>query len=627
MAVRELIFDQWTSLSFKRAMQKPKDAGELHGQRWRLPSWIGSENERRLTAYTVLQAYIDNAAREFLATEDAEQREDHREYGDAAVIVESIVDALLGETQKIVIDEAIAEEPEADAEELLEFFEDWAIRERFHQKMVEVETNSVGLGDAVYVLGWSSDKNRVRVRTYDPGFYFPVLDDMDEDDYPRKVHIAWQIEGRNGEPDRIRRITWELGNIERRLETQAEARERLGFDDDVLVNEERLLMVLHDGDDEDEDGFPVRQYEWNDDLSYTTCFMSDGVWTAPDVHRGYGLDDFDESKAKWRTNGDGEEVRLLDIGVDFIPVIHIPNTIAMQAHFGKSSLSTILQVLDDLSNADTDLQAASATAGSPILALQGSNLREGERPTYRPGEIFETGDGTMNVMSTADALDALLKYIDSLLRRLSSNARLPESILGRIKPSEVPSGLALSLSFGPLVSMVRKMRMVRDEKYPLLLKFIWRMTLANSDEDVPVVWYDSKIQFGRYLPSDRAAVVNEVRELLAVNGISIEQAVKELQAVGYAIDDAVEEVQRIIARDFLNADRLRAALQGQIDEVREFLGMKPLTDDEREKRLPPSLQPGPTDPNAPRNDPTLQDPDNVRPNQLRERQPPKRTET
>ncbi|MFJ5534004.1 hypothetical protein [Streptomyces sp. NPDC093261] len=52
--------------------------------------------------------------------------------------------------------------------------------------------------------------------------------------------------------------------------------------------------------------------------------------------------------------------------VDFIPVVHIPNTIPdVGEHWGKSTLATVLQLLDELAATDTDSASASATTGTP----------------------------------------------------------------------------------------------------------------------------------------------------------------------------------------------------------------------------------------------------------------------
>lgn len=569
MTQNELLFDSWTPMSFKRALGGKKQPGIS----WAAPTWVG-EHDRRLMAYKVLQAYQDNSARVFLSTTDQNQIDQHREYGDASLIVNQITAALLGEGQEIVVPGADDEEPDEQAIALQDWLREWATAERLPLKMLETERNAVGLGDGVYVLGWDAAKRRPRLRVFDPGFYFPVLDDSNEDDFPEKVHLAWELESDKPGTRKVRRITWELGPIGPASTPGALAR---------LVGERPVPL---DGDQIDEEGRITRNYPWNDEPSSVTCYLTDAIWTLDMAANN--LDDLTGGSAVYAIDADGE-VNLRDLQIDFIPVIHEPNTVAIQDHYGRSSLATILQILDDLSNADTDLQAASATTGKPVIALSGATFGE-RRPSYRAGEVFEVGDGRMDVLDTSQALDALIKYVEFLLSRMSTNSRVPESVLGRVKPSEVPSGIALALSFGPLASMVGEMRLVRDEKYPLLLKFAQRLAVAGQAPGVPTNFLLAKVEFGSYLPQDQAAAVELVAKLLEQKAISVETAVRILMAAGLPIDDAVEEVERIQSRDFAGADELLSAT-GDEDAVFDYLGRtKPLTP---RPAPPPPVPPGP----------------------------------
>ena len=62
--------------------------------------------------------------------------------------------------------------------------------------MLECERNAVKLGDGVYVLGWSSSKNRPVLRVYDPGFssLYGAIDDVEED--PSQSTLSIRIQKR-----------------------------------------------------------------------------------------------------------------------------------------------------------------------------------------------------------------------------------------------------------------------------------------------------------------------------------------------------------------------------------------------------------------------------------------------
>lgn len=543
------VFDAWTSVSFKDAVGAGTSRNGGPGdQGWHIaPTWVG-DNARRLQAYIVLQSFVDNASRYFLST-DAENQSLHREYGDASLIVEQIRGALIGHEQTIKVEGAddFQENPSAEASDiekkkstdakpahdLQEWFRDWAAKERFGVKTIECERDSVSLGDGVYVLTWSGKKQRVRCQVYDPGFYFPVIEDGNGD-YPTKVHIAWELppnKDRLGKRQ-VRRKTWELRDL---------------------------------------DNGAQRKYAWNDERVAEACFFTDAVYELDQAS-----DDIETLRNATPTfirNADGVECNQLDLQIDFIPVVHIPNTVAEKNHYGKSSLAAILQALDDLANADTDLALASATTGTPPIALSGATFGDTE-PVYGPGKVWQLGpEGKLTQLDTSTALKALAEYIEFLLKRISVNGRIPEALLGRVDLSGNLAGITVRLTFGPLESMVGEMRLVRAEKYPLLLRFVQRMASAGRQKDVPGEFLEATLEFGSFLPQDEAGTAELAVKLLAGKIISLETAVAMMLEVGMPIEDVQEEILRIEHRDFEGADLLLQAL-GNEEEVFKYLGRK-----------------------------------------------------
>ena len=546
----EIIFDQWTPLSFKHVLSdnRPNGAG------WLAPTWVG-KHQRRLQAYKVLHSYMENSSRFFLETTDQELIEARREYGDAELIVSTIVDALLGDDLKFVVEGAEQTDDEAKrarAIELQEWLQDWAKKELLAAHIQEVEHDAVGLGDGIYVASWSATKNRPRIQTFDPGMYFPVLwvENAADQDYPRTVHIAWEEETNDPRKYRVRRISWRMGLIQPETGIDADGQPV------YLVNDDGTPRI-RPGDAVDNEGFITRQLPWRDEPTRETCYMTDATWILERLNAD--IEDFSGATAIYNIDEEGRVIRDLDLGFDFIPLIHLPNTVAKRTHYGRSSLSVVLQILDDLMGVDTDLQAASATTGTPPIALKNATLEteNGKLRTYGPGTVFETGDGGMDILDTSRSLDALLKYATSLLERLSTNSRVPQSVLGRVRPSEVPSGIALALSFGPLESMVRKMRQSREEKYPLLLTFVMRLAqlggLITDGEILP-----ARVEFGSYLPSDKQTTVQNVTLLLQNKAISLQTAIQMLIEAGFPIDDAGAELERI-------REEAEEAMQRQIE--------------------------------------------------------------
>jgi hypothetical protein len=507
---RKLIIDTWGALAYKPAFETAAE-----GRSTTLPgptaaSWVPESARRRLAAYTVLASYDSNQSAALLGEDGA----DRREYGDASLIVDQTLSHLLGETQQIVVDGA---EDDTTAQERETLLREWAQAEQLRMRMQHAERTAVLLGDTVYLLAWSRSKVRPTLKTIDPGFYFPVLPDgaLDADDYPQRVHLAWEVpeDPASGRKGTLRRVTYELGPIG--------------------------------------DGNSSRTYPWSSRPSTATCYLTDAEWDLDQVDKTGDIDALSPARARFRTNADGEVLDRLDLQLDFIPVVHVPNTINGGEHFGQSSLLSAAQLLDDLAAADTDSQRASATTGSPILGLSGARLpvdRNTGRPLpvqVEPGMVWPLGDsGQLSTVDTSAQLAELRAYVETLRDRLSVVTRLPGSVLGTVQPSEVPSGYALQLSFGPLDAMIRSMRLAREAKYPLLLKMTQRLYQLGSVLP-PGENPRATIAFGAYLPTDLSAALDLVVRGVQAGVLSLETGVRLLVDAGFPIEDAALEVERI----------------------------------------------------------------------------------
>lgn len=629
MAVRNILLDAWSSISHKAPLREEALA---RAKNWQPRDWVPEADRRRLNAYMVLAAYKSNISRHFLNPADSDAESENREYGDAALVIDQVLAHLLGEDQAIVVpgaenydpdmeDPRIAPEPddvepvegedpvepepfepdESEVQAYLDnleagrlaeretFLREWAEKIHLELRVVDSEKNAVQFGDGVYLLGWDDDKGRATAAVMDPGFYFPVLpDSIDQYDYPTRVHFAWELPAEDFDDNvgRVRRITYELKDL----------REEIRVDEmtgEVTVEDPaRATFDASRG----REGSWVRTYPWDDTTaedykpSTQACYLSDATWKLDSTDDAVGYDDLDLSKAEWRTDDEtGYPVRDYDLGIDFLPIIHVPNTPPGGDHFGQSSLAAVLQILDDLQNADTDSQAASSTTGNPIIGISGDLvIREtGTDPTANPGrtnvqnrfvvaggQVWPLGkDGKLSVVDTSTQLKAQREYVEHLLDRLSINSRLPAVVLGRMDASQAASGFAMTLSFGPMSAMIRQMRLTRKVKYPLMLKYVQRLYQANDRLPAgPSIAAD--LRFGNYLPTDADAVLTRVTTGFNAGVLSLETGLKMLMEAGFPIEDAAEEMLRIQHRDWEGANRL-VDVTGDANDGREYLGLEP----------------------------------------------------
>ncbi|MGW6021215.1 hypothetical protein [Streptomyces sp. NPDC055099] len=555
MGLRTFLTDAWSWLNYKPVM-----AGTYDGRPHRalIPelqaTWLPDEAVRRLAAYKLLAAYDSNQAGELASLAGNEAAAERREFGDPSTFVDTTLAHLLGKSQQIIVPGAEhAKDDDATPEAVAaanvqQRLRDWAEAELLSLRMQAAERKAVLLGDGLYLLAWDPEKRRVRLKTYDPGFYFPVLeDDADPGDYPHRVHLAWEIpeDPKSGLKARLRRITYELGPIQLDSGTREQHSPQAGLGGPIVQFGDRYNPGS---------GRVERTYPWAPDLpSDVTCYLTDAEWFVDDLRRGQTIDDLPLDKAHFRTRTDGQVLHRLDLRLDFIPLVHISNTVEDGEHFGQSTLAKVMQALDELAETDTDSARASATTGAPIIGLAGARP-EVDRVTGRPkplavepGTIFTLADGgRMDVLDTSHQLAELRARVEEIRERAAVNARLPAVSLGTVDPSDVPSGYALQLSLGPLDSLVDSLRLARAHKYALLLKMVQRIHQAGYADGWPHgTPLPTRIVFGPHTPTDRTAILDEVIRGVTAGVLSLETGIRMLQDAGYPIEDARGEVSRI----------------------------------------------------------------------------------
>lgn len=586
MGLKSLVIDAWSWLNYKPVYSDP-GLGVPHRRAFpeAYASWVPDTDVRRLSSYKVLAAYDNNQAGELAEIRDGPAARERREFGDPSMFIDTLVAHVMGREQHITVPgaeqtDAGNESEAAAAERVQDLLREWAEDELLPMRMLQHERKAVGLGDGVYLLYWDPDKQRPRLRTYDPGFYFPVLpEDGDGADFPERVHLAWELpeDPKRGLKARLRRITYEMDWI-RPATASGVDREGRPVRAPVMsdaTDDSPSVPVIGSGDQVDAQGGISRQYVWNDRPSYRTCYLTDATWELGDLKGPVDVDTLPMDRARFATNSSGEVLDHLDLYLDFIPLIHTPNTVPpAEEHWGQSSLAKALQAFDELASTDTDSARASATTGMPMVAISGVTDPR-QQYDVGPGTMFKLGEnGRLTAIDTSPALRELREHGHDLADRAANVVRLPAVSLGTMDPSKVPSGYALELSLGPLDSLISGMRLARAHKDMLLLRFVQRLFLAGQHPDwAGVTPLPAKLIRGPYTPTDKAAVLEQVATAYKAGVISLETAIRMLTEAGWPIEDAEKEIEQIQARQFEQARFLADAL-GNPDEVAAFLGRK-----------------------------------------------------
>ncbi|MEU5322996.1 hypothetical protein AB0G67_40530 [Streptomyces sp. NPDC021056] len=584
---RQIVIDGWSWLNYKPVFSDPQGMPSRRVFPEAQAMWVPDQDARRLAAYKLLSAYDNNQAAQIASVIDGPEAAERREFGDPSMFIDTLLAHVLGREQHITVPGAEhdgAETPDTDtaaAERVQDLLREWAETELLPMRMQQAERKAVCLGDGVYRLAWDPGKRRVTLRVTDPGFYFPIIgEDDDGGEYPDRIHFAWELpeDLKRGLKPRIRRITYELAPIGPATATGVDASGRRAVRAPLTAEgpDGELIPQIGRGDVLDADsGAITRQYPWNDQPSAITCYLTDATWEIGDLKGDIDVDTLPLGSATFATRGDGEVLDHLDLLIDFIPVLHVPNTVpSAEEHWGQSSLAKVLQVFDELQGSDTDSARASATTGLPMVGIAGASTDRAEY-SVGPGAVLKLGqDGRLYTVDTSPALRELREHRHDLADRAAKIARLPAVSLGTLDPSKVPSGYAMQLSLGPLDSLIGGMRLARDHKYALLLKMVQRLNLAGQHPDwAGVRVLPAKLVFGPYTPTDKAAVLEQVGTGVEKHVISLETGVQMLIEAGFPIEDAAEEIERIESRMFEQARLLTDALNNP-DETAAFLGRK-----------------------------------------------------
>lgn len=544
---------------------------------WLAPQWLPQSASRRLSAYRYLDALNKNSSRWYLPTDDEDERRKIREYGDAELFGDRLASGVLGDRVEIVVDGADNEpsaapplpprplEPSSDdpidrqayeasvrvwrsqSAQIIEDWEqtwdernpliegqkwlrEWDNKEHFTAKLYELESQFVvPLGDGVATFQWDSRVGRPTMTLYPPDAYHPVLDELEDGAFPDRIHLAWEYEDALG-ATWVRRITYELLDVEPWRPPY----------------------------------LPVGQ------SSNRRCFVSDGRWRI-EQFEDRTIEDLTEAAAVWNETTDGEVMQELPLPLDFIPVLHVPNGFATVEHFGRSSFASGCQILEQISQADTDAANASDLAGTPQVAVSGTSVPSAL--TVKAGTVWSLGDsGRMDVIDQGSSLRVLIEYRQKLQEIAERMMRVPAGVLGRESMNEARSGIALIIENFPYEQEVQKLRLTRESKYRMALKWVQRIAIAGNAEGINQV-SPARVAFGAHLPSDLSTTVDQVETLLRAQAISRATGLRMLVDAGLDLDDAARELDRIRSEDTEGAVEVAQATGSQ-ETAATYLGVE-----------------------------------------------------
>jgi hypothetical protein len=276
-----------------------------------------------------------------------------------------------------------------------------------------------------------------------------------------------------------------------------------------------------------------------------------------------------------------------------IPVVHIPNVPVSGSPWGLSDAHDIITLNRSYNEISTDIADIINYHAAPVTVIIGakaSNLEKGAKKVWgglpKDSQVFNLEGGSSGIQGA-------LQYLETLKRSMHEIMNIPESALGQAMPVSNTSGVALAITFQPLMNRWSQKSSVYGKGLERINELIL-LNLAlkepesfqyNPDEDGPIkdgqltvldpddpLTYINYAHFNPPLPLDRIVILNELSQKMTMG---LESKVGALRALGEEFPE--EKLQEIRAELVADAESegalnlIKVQIQKQIMDLTGFM--------------------------------------------------------
>jgi hypothetical protein len=277
-----------------------------------------------------------------------------------------------------------------------------------------------------------------------------------------------------------------------------------------------------------------------------------------------------------------------------IPVVHIPNVLISGSPWGLSDCHDIIVLNRNYNEVATDVADIINYHAAPVTVIIGakaSNLEKGPKKVW--GGLPKDAR-VENLEGGGSGLAGAIQYLDVVKRAMHEMVGVPETALGQMTPISNTSGVALSITFQPLMNRYQQ-KIVQYGKGLEQINSLVMRTIAfkepnllvwNPDFNGPIkpdqypqldpndpLTYQTFVHFPQPLPLDKLIVLNEIQTMMGMNLESREGALRRL---GEEFpNEKLAEIRAELIED-AKADGALNLLKGQINSaIMALTGMLP----------------------------------------------------
>jgi hypothetical protein len=237
-----------------------------------------------------------------------------------------------------------------------------------------------------------------------------------------------------------------------------------------------------------------------------------------------------------------ERVPRQSMGLDFLPVVHIPTEKLTGEHEGNSELDKLIKTADEIDRKLSDYSDALRFEMFAITLL--TNVEEDPKNPLKvsPSAKWNLGDGDKeNGNPEAKKLESGFKfkeaiegYLDRMYEALHEISEVPIVNTADMKTGGI-NDMALKLLFSSVISKTQRSWIIWQSRLQTLNEYILRYMKARKDHskfkyDQEMLakvdqYYYSEIIFGLPLPQDQAQLISQLGEEIATQMESIKGAI------------------------------------------------------------------------------------------------------
>jgi hypothetical protein len=259
-----------------------------------------------------------------------------------------------------------------------------------------------------------------------------------------------------------------------------------------------------------------------------------------------------------------------------IPIVHIPNVRISGSPWGLSDIADIIGLNREYNEKALEISDIINYHSAPVTIMTGAKMTNLERGPKKVWAVPNEKAQVFNLEGGSAGVPPALEYMELIKKAMHEMTGVPEGALGEAMPISNTSGVALAMTYQPMMQRYHMKRLTYGEGLvkinALVLKTLYifdptSMVYDPSTEGMmeegqapainPVdpLAYRSVIHWPPPLPQDQLIALNEIQTKLALNLESKRGALKDL---GEEFpDEKAEEIFEELKQDTIEAGALQ----------------------------------------------------------------------